>query len=40
MPFKPLSELTLMSNYMFAAVMWDKDRIKPLLETILGVHIF
>ena len=37
--FKPLSELTLKSNYMFAAVMREPKRIKPLLERILGVKI-
>ena len=37
--FKPLEDLTLMDNYMFAAVMRDKSNLKPLLECILGVAI-
>ena len=37
--FKTLEELTLMDDYMFAAVMRDKINIKPLLEIILQVKI-
>ena len=37
--FKPLEDLTLMDDYMFAAVMREKDNLKPLLECILGVTI-
>ena len=34
--FKPIEELTLMDDYMFAAVMRDTKHLKPLLEYILG----
>ena len=36
---KPLEELTLMDDYMFAAVMRDEMNLKPLLEYILKVKI-
>ena len=36
---KPLSELTIMDDYMFGAVMRDERLIKPLIEFILGVKI-
>ena len=37
--FKPLSEQTLMNNYVFSMVMREPKRIKPLLEYILGKKI-
>ena len=37
--FKPLEELTLMDDYMFAAVMRDTRHLKPLLEYILNIRI-
>lgn len=36
---KPLSEQTLMNNYVFSMVMRDPRRIKPLLQAILGLEI-
>ena len=36
---KPLSEQTLMNNYVFSMVMREPKRIKPLLEHILGKKI-
>ena len=36
---KPLEELTLMDDYMFGAVMRDKENLKPLLESILNIRI-
>jgi predicted transposase/invertase (TIGR01784 family) len=36
---KPLSEQTLMNNYVFSMVMREPRRIKPLLEHILGKKI-
>jgi predicted transposase/invertase (TIGR01784 family) len=36
---KPLSEQTLMNNYVFSMVMREPRRIKPLLEHILGKRI-
>jgi len=36
---KDLSELTLMDNYMFGAVMEDPKLIKPLIEVILGMKL-
>ena len=33
---KPLEELTLMDDYMFGAVMRNKENLKPLLESILN----
>ena len=36
---RPLEELTLMDDYMFAAVMHDQQNLKPLLEYILGIKI-
>ena len=36
---KPFEELTITDNYMFQAVMQDKNRVKPLLEMILGKKI-
>ncbi len=36
---KPLSEQTLMNNYVFSMVMREPKRIKPLLEYILGKKI-
>ena len=36
---KPLSELTLMDDYMFYAVMSEKVLLKVLLESILGIKI-
>ena len=36
---KPFEELTLMDDYMFAAVMSDKKILKPLLEYILDIQI-
>ena len=38
-PIKPLSEQTLMNNYVFSMVMREPKRIKPLLEYILGKEI-
>ena len=37
--FKPLSEQTLMNNYVFSMVMREPKRIKPLLEYILDKKI-
>lgn len=37
--FKPLSEQTLMNNYVFSMIMRVPKRIKPLLEYILGKEI-
>ena len=37
--FKPIEELTLMDDYMFAAVMRDTKHLKPLLEYILEIKI-
>ena len=37
--FKPLSEQTLMNNYVFSMVMREPKRIKPLLEYNLGKKI-
>jgi predicted transposase/invertase (TIGR01784 family) len=37
--FKPIEELTLMDDYMFAAVMRDTRHLKPLLEYILNIRI-
>ena len=34
---KTLDELTLMDDYMFAAVMENTEFLQPLLELILGV---
>ena len=34
---KTLDELTLMDDYMFAAVMQNTEFLRPLLEFILGV---
>ena len=31
---KPFEPLTLTDNYMFAQVMWNVNRLKPLLEAI------
>lgn len=39
MAIKPLSEQTLMNNYVFSMVMREPRRIKPLLEYILGKKI-
>ena len=36
---KPLSELTIMSDFIFYAVMDKEERIKPLLEEVLGLKI-
>ena len=36
---KPLDELTLMDDYMFAAVMRNAENLKPLLEYILSIKI-
>ncbi len=36
---KPLSEQTLMNNYVFSMVMREPKRIKPLLEYILGKKV-
>ncbi len=36
---KPLSEQTLMNNYVFSQVMREPKRIRPLLEFILGKKI-
>ncbi len=36
---KPLSEQTLMNNYVFSMVMREPKRIRPLLEHILGFKI-
>lgn len=36
---KPLSEQTLMNNYVFSMVMREPRRIKPLLEHILRKKI-
>ena len=36
---KPLEELTLMDDYMFAAVMRNKANLKPLLEYIQKMKI-
>ena len=33
---KPLSEQTLMNDYVFSMVVWEPKRIRPLLEYILG----
>ena len=38
-PFKDLSELTLMDDYMFGAVMQDETLAKTLIETILDVKL-
>ena len=37
--FKPLEELSLMDDYMFAAVMRDEINLKPLLEYILSTKV-
>ena len=37
--FKTIDELTLMDDYMFAAVMRDTRHLKPLLEYILNIRI-
>ena len=37
--FKDLSELTIMDDYMFGAVMRDERRIKPLIEYVLNIRI-
>ena len=37
--FKPLEELSLMDDYMFAAVMRDEINLKPLLEYILSIKV-
>ncbi len=37
--FKPIEELTLMDDYMFAAVMRNTKHLKPLLEYILEIKI-
>ena len=39
MTIKPLKEQTIMNNYVFAMVMREPKRIKPLLEHILGKKI-
>ena len=36
---KPLEELTLMDDYMFGAVMRDKENLKPLLDSILNIRV-
>ena len=36
---KTIDELTLMDDYMFAQVMRDADRLKPLLEEVLRIPI-
>ena len=36
---KPLEELTIMDDYMFAAVMSDVENLRPLLERILGIEV-
>ena len=36
---KPLDELTLMDDYMFAAVMSEEENLKPLIERILGIAV-
>ena len=36
---KPLEELTLMDDYMFAAVMSDEENLRPLLERVLGIEV-
>ena len=36
---KTLDELTLMDDYMFAAVMRNTRFLKPLLESILNIKI-
>ena len=36
---KPLEELTLMDDYMFGAVMRNKENLKPLLESILNIRV-
>ena len=33
---KPFEKLTITDNYMFQAVMRDSDRVRPLLEMVLG----
>ena len=38
-PYKDLSELTLMDDYMFGAVMQDERLAKQLIETILDVQL-
>ena len=38
-PYKDLSELTLMDDYMFGAVMQDPKLAKPLIEFILDVKL-
>ena len=37
--FKTIDELTLMDDYMFAAVMRDTRHLKPMLEYILNIRI-
>lgn len=37
--FRPLEELTLMDDYMFAAVMEDPANLQPLLESVLEIPI-
>ena len=37
--YKPLSELTLMDDYMFSVVMREPNRIRRLIESILGIRI-
>ena len=36
---KPFEQLTITDNYMFQAVMQNKERVKPLLEMIIGKKI-
>ncbi len=38
-PYKDLSELTLMDDYMFGAVMQDERLAKTLIEAILGIKL-
>lgn len=37
--FKDLSELTIMDDYMFGAVMSDEANIRPLIEYVLNIRI-
>lgn len=36
---KPFEQLTITDNYMFQAVMHDPERVKPLLEMVIGKKI-